>query len=73
MDRTLYAMGMESRNQYIKALRKEYLKTKSRKGKSKLLNEAVKRTKLNRKYLMEKLKPTTVRLFIAQPKQVLVR
>ena len=50
-------MDMESRNQYIKVLRKEYLKIKSKKGRSKLLNEAVKRTKLNRKYLMEKLKP----------------
>ena len=50
-------MDMESRNQYIQVLRKEYLKTKLKKGRTKLLNEAVKRTKLNRKYLMEKLKP----------------
>ena len=49
-------MDMESRNQYIKVSRKEYLKIKSKKEKSKLLNEAVKRTKLNRKYLMERLR-----------------
>lgn len=50
-------MDMYSRNQYLKELRKDYLKTKSKKEKSKLLDEAEKRTKLNRKYLMEKLKP----------------
>ena len=47
---------MQSRNQYLKELRTEYLKTKSKKKRGELLNEAVKRTKLNRKYLMEKLK-----------------
>lgn len=50
-------MNMQSRNQYLLELRTEYLKTKSKKGRSGLLNEAVKRTELNRKYLMEKLKP----------------
>lgn len=50
-------MNMQSRNQYLKELRIEYLKTKSRKGRGRLLDEATKRTKLNRKYLMEKLKP----------------
>jgi hypothetical protein len=50
-------MNMQSRNQYLQELRTEYLKTKSRKTKTDLLNEAAKRTKLNRKYLMEKLKP----------------
>jgi hypothetical protein len=49
-------MNMQSRNQYLKELRTEYLKTKSRKEKSKLLDEAGKRTGLNRKYLMEKLR-----------------
>ncbi len=49
-------MDMESRNQYLKALRKDYLKARSKKEKGKLLDEAVKRTKLNRKYLIEKLK-----------------
>ena len=50
-------MDMYSRNQYLKELRSEYLKTKLKKEKGKLLDEAVKRTGLNRKYLMEKLKP----------------
>ena len=50
-------MNMQSRNQYLKELRLEYLKTKSRKRKSKLLNEAQKRTKLERKYLIKKLRP----------------
>jgi len=49
-------MDMKSRNQYLLELRKEYLKTKSKKEKSLLLNEAAKRTKLNRKYLMDKLR-----------------
>ena len=35
----------------------EYLKNKSRKVRSSLLDEAEQRTKLNRKYLMDKLKP----------------
>ena len=48
---------MKSRNQYLKELRDEYLKTKSKKKRSKLLDEAEQRTKLNRKYLMDKLKP----------------
>ena len=49
-------MNMESRNQYLEELRKDYLKTKSKKKKSKLLEEAVKRTKLCRKHLIVKLK-----------------
>jgi hypothetical protein len=53
---TLRFMDMYSRNQYLKELRDEYLKTKSKKKKSKLLEEAVKRTRLNRKYLIVKLK-----------------
>ena len=48
---------MYSRNQYLKELREEYLKIKVKKRRSKLLDEAEKRTKLNRKYLLEKLKP----------------
>lgn len=47
---------MESRNQYLLELRKEYLKNKSKKKRGRLLDEAEKRTKLNRKYLMDKLK-----------------
>lgn len=50
-------MNMPSRNQYLLELRTEYLKTKLKKGRGRLLDEAAKRTKLNRKYLMEKLKP----------------
>jgi len=50
-------MNMQSRNQYLKELRTEYLKTKSKKKRGELLNEAKKRTKLNRKYLVDKLKP----------------
>lgn len=50
-------MDMYSRNQYLKELRTEYLKTKLKKKRGELLNEAEKRTKLNRKYLMDKLKP----------------
>lgn len=48
---------MYSKNQYLKELRSEYLKTKSKKRKGQLLDEAEKRIGLNRKYLMEKLKP----------------
>jgi len=50
-------MNMQSRNQYLKELRSEYLKTKLKKERGTLLDEAAKKTKLNRKYLMEKLKP----------------
>lgn len=49
-------MDMYSRNQYLKQLRIEYLKTGSKKGKGRLLDEAQKRTGLNRKYLMRKLR-----------------
>jgi len=50
-------MDMPSRNQYLKELRREYLKAEPRKAKSGLLDEARKRTKLERKYLIKKLKP----------------
>jgi hypothetical protein len=49
-------MDMHSRDQYLKQLRTEYLRTKSKKGKGRLLDEAGKRTGLNRKYLIRKLK-----------------
>jgi len=49
-------MNMYSRNQYLKELRTEYLKTKLKKKRGELLDEAGKRTKLNRKYLIDKLK-----------------
>ncbi len=47
---------MKSRNQYLQELREDYLKAKSKKKKSELLEEALKRTKLSRKYLIVKLK-----------------
>ena len=50
-------MDMHSRNQYLKKIRIEYLRTRSKKPKSKLLDEAWKRTGLNRKYLVRKLRP----------------
>jgi len=49
-------MDMHSRDQYLKQLRVEYLKTKGKKGKSGLLDECEKRTGLNRKYLIRKLR-----------------
>ncbi len=49
-------MNMESRNQYLKELRIEYLKTMFKNKKSELLEEAEKRTKLCRKHLIVKLK-----------------
>ena len=50
-------MDMKSRNQYLGELRTEYLKTKSKKKRGKLLDEAVKRTRLDRKHLIVKLRP----------------
>jgi len=50
-------MDMHSRNQYLKKVRIEYLRTKSKKGKGRLLDEARKRTGMNRKYLIRKLRP----------------
>lgn len=49
-------MTMESRNQYLGELRKEYLRTKDKKARGKLLDEAAKRTDLERKYLIKKLR-----------------
>lgn len=50
-------MNMESRNQYLIELRAEYLRNKSKTQRGVLLNEAERITKLNRKYLMTKLRP----------------
>src|SRR5437763_15162161 len=47
-------MDMHSREQYLAALREEYMRG-NKKQKSRLLNEARKRTKLNRKVLIRKL------------------
>jgi len=49
-------MDMHSRNQYLKQIRVEYLKSRSKKGKGRLLDESEKRTGLNRKYLVRKLR-----------------
>lgn len=48
-------MDMRARNQYLKEVRVEYLKV-SRARKHALLDEAVSRTRLKRKYLIKKLK-----------------
>ena len=47
-------MDMHSREQYLAAIREEYLRG-NKKQKSRLLNEARKRTRLNRKVLIRKL------------------
>lgn len=47
-------MDMNAREQYLKTLREEYRRA-SRKEKTRLLNEARKRTRLNRKVLIRKL------------------
>lgn len=52
----LLMMDMHSRDQYLKQLRVEYLKTRAKKGKSRLLDESEKRTGMNRKYLIRKLR-----------------
>lgn len=57
IDQPSVFMDMTSRNQYLKELRKEYLKVKTKKQRGLLLNEAEKRTGLCRKYLVAKLKP----------------
>jgi hypothetical protein len=47
-------MDMPSREQYLAALREEYLRG-DKKQKTRLLNEARKRTRMNRKVLIRKL------------------
>lgn len=49
--------NMQSRNDYLKALRSDYLKIKSKKERGKLLGEAERRTKLDRKVIIKKLRP----------------
>lgn len=49
-------MNMESRTQYLKELRIEYLQAKSKGERGRLLDEAERRTELERKYLIKKLK-----------------
>lgn len=48
---------MQSKNQYLKDLRTDYLKTRSKEDKGTILDEAEKRTKLSRKHLIKKLRP----------------
>jgi len=50
-------MTMQTRNEYLKELRSEYLQTKDKRKRGRLLTEAEKRTSLERKYLIKKLKP----------------
>lgn len=52
-----HMMNMQSRDQYLKELRTEYLQTKSKRKRGLLLDEACQRTKLNRKHLIVKLRP----------------
>jgi hypothetical protein len=59
-------MDMPSREQYLAALREEYLRG-DKKQKTRLLNEARKRTRLNRKVLIRKL--THVPAAAAQPRR----
>jgi len=51
-----FYMDMQSRNQYLQEFRSEYLNTKFKNQRGKILDEAVKRTKLGRKYLIKKLR-----------------
>lgn len=53
---TIPMMDMHSRNQYLLEVRRAY-RNASKQAKGFLLDEAVKRTNLDRKYLMKKLKP----------------
>ena len=48
---------MYSRNQYLKKLREEYLCTRTKKERTVMLDEAEKRTGLDRKYLITKVRP----------------
>lgn len=50
-------MDMQSKKQYLKKVREEYLSSPSRAEKTRILDEAEKRAGLNRKYLITKLKP----------------
>ena len=52
-------MDMHSRNQYLKVLQERYFITKSKKEKSKILNEYCKNTGQNRKYVIRKINSPT--------------
>ena len=48
-------MNMDARNQYLKVLQEKYFMTKSRKGKSSILDEYCRNTHQNRKYVIRKI------------------
>ena len=48
---------MYSRNQYLKVLRERYLKVKSKKEKTQILNEYCYNTSQARKYVIRKIQP----------------
>jgi hypothetical protein len=50
-------MDMHSRNEYIKVIRERYLKTRTRKEKSEILNEYCLNTGQARKYVIRKIQP----------------
>jgi len=50
-------MTMRTRNEYLEQLRSEYLQAKGKGERGRLLDEAEKRTGLERKHLIKKLKP----------------
>jgi hypothetical protein len=49
-------MDMYSRNEYFKVLRERYLKAKSKKEKSQILNEYCSNTGQSRKYVVRKIR-----------------
>ena len=50
-------MDMHSRNEYLKVLRERYLKAKTRKEKSRILDEYCLNTGQARKYVIRKIQP----------------
>jgi hypothetical protein len=58
-------MDMHSREQYLERVREEY-RNAHKKNKTRLLNEARKRTRLNRKVLIGKLAhPAAIRVLVS--------
>jgi len=54
-------MDMHSRNEYLKVMRRSYLKTKTRKEKSQLLDEYCRNTGQSRKYAIAKIRRADLR------------
>ena len=50
-------MDMHSRNEYLKVLRERYLKAKTKKEKSQILDEYCRNTGQARKYVIRKIHP----------------